>query len=508
MNPDTNEERGLSRLFSKRRPFGVDRRHLMENIKDHYTIPLAQAPVLENMDNCIDEENYREIMFKVGEGVFEIEMIGSGMDERTFFDVLPTLAGTTKGVKPGLGHYGWGMKVGMFVSENMVIENKKGDFHAAQKWWLENDGPWLDEVDPCRGLKQDAVIITHNLNKKFMKEITPAIVQKTLQEYYPTVLGGAPVLGRKIKVLLNGQVVPPPERPEYEYKKNIWADVDDERATGKVFFAKKPLPEKERGIAIIVCGRKIMRDNFGVYSKEDDKITGYLHADMLYKEVAGDKTQIRRASETWRKLSKGISRQLGDFMREIGILEEKSLDSEDMAFVNKQLAKVLADFPELNPMKFEIRKDVLIEKVAGDIPITLKEGTQPTSGGGEGPGGPNQVPVQPGEEKTVGPVEADNDRKAVSRPRKVRSGPVISEVTQPNIRKEAWFNEGEGKVYINRAATSFEKSKRWGARAIRYHVLRCAFDALLEWATQNERIKMKEYFDIRTELFLKWGGIR
>jgi hypothetical protein len=498
----------LAALFSEGEPFDVDRKHIMENIRDHYSIPLEQTPILENMDNCIDEENYREINFRANKNILEIEMIGSGMDQHTFFHVLPKLAGTTKGAKPGLGHYGWGMKVGMCVSEEMTIENKRGDFHAAQRWWLKHGEPWKKRIEPERSLPYDAVIITHKLNEEFSKKITLSLIQETLQGFYPTLLDGVPVLGRKIKVTLNGEPMLPPSWPEYEHKQAIWADIDGQKATGKIYVAKKPLPENLQGIAIIVCGRKITRDDFGIHSKVDDRLTGYLHADMLYQDVKGDKTIIRRSEDTWEKLSKGIGKQLGEFMRKIGALEEKGLDTRDLEFVNRELAKVLADFPELNPMKFEIYKDVLIEKSSGGEPIILRKGGQPTQRTGTGPSRDTTCAVvKPGTDDREGPTPEKGEKRATPRRRKVKSGPEIREINSPDFRKEAWFSEGEGKVWINNAMVSFKKAERWGIKTKRYHVLRCSMDALLEWAVQDERVNLDKYFEIRNELFLKWGGL-
>lgn len=480
----------------------------MENIRDHYTIPLEQTPILENMDNCIDEEGYHKIEFKVGKNALYIEMVGSGMDPHTFLNVLPTLAATTKGVKPGLGHYGWGMKVGMCVSDQMMVENKREDFHAAQRWRLKGGVPMRKVMPPTREFAHDTVAINHELNEEYSKKITPSFVRKTLQEFYPTMLDGVPVLGRKIKVTVNSEPVPAPEKPEYEHKQAIWTDVDGERATGKVFIANDTLPENQRGIAIIVCGRKIMRDNFGIYSKADDRLTGYLHADMLYTAVKTDKTQISRSSSSWDKLSKGICKQLGEFMRKVGILEEKGLDRKDMAFVNKELAKILVDFHVLNPYKFEVRKDVLIEKASGETLVILGEGSQPVRGTEEGPGRPSDIPTAPGEEPREGPVKGTGKKRGTTKKRKAKSGPEIGEVNSPEVKKEAWFSEGEGKVWINNAKSSFKKAERWGRKAKRYHVLRCSLDALLEWALRNERINLDKYLDMRTELFLKWGGLR
>ena len=46
------------RLVYKR--FEVDLEHLMRDIEDHYTYPIEEAAITENVDNCIDER-YEEI---------------------------------------------------------------------------------------------------------------------------------------------------------------------------------------------------------------------------------------------------------------------------------------------------------------------------------------------------------------------------------------------------------------------------------------------------------------
>ena len=68
----------LDSLVSKRKPFGYDLKHAMENIRDHYTIPLEEAMVLENMDNCI-EEPYQEIRFNIERNVLEEEFLVHGV---------------------------------------------------------------------------------------------------------------------------------------------------------------------------------------------------------------------------------------------------------------------------------------------------------------------------------------------------------------------------------------------------------------------------------------------
>lgn len=500
------QDTDLDSLFSKRKPFGYDLKHAMENIRDHYTIPLEEAMVLENMDNCI-EEPYQEIRFNIEKNVLEVEMLGYGMSQPVFWHTLPKLASTTKTSKKGLGHFGWGMKVGMFISHYIDIETKYEEFHGAQRWELMKDGPYWQQITKERQPQENVTIVKHHLNEEYAKKITPHHVKNILQKFYPTLLDGAPVLGRKLRVLINGEIVAPPQLPDIKEKDVLKAKIEGKEVTGKIFFTKIPLPEEKQGIAIIVDGRLICREYFGVFGGKNNQITGYLHADILEKDVAGDKTSIRKTSSKWRNLCKKISQQFVKFMKKVGALEEDAPIKQDLELVNKQLAKILKDFPELNPMKFSIKENVLIEKAEGEISSSLEKGTQIVKGteGGEGMGG--GVDVKPGDEDNIAPTKKEGKSRATIRKRKIRSGPQVRFTPQPTIRKESWFSEGEGFVYINTAIPSYGKAKKWGAKARWYHEIRCSLDALLEWGMGNERIDPQKYFDIRQEIFLKWGEI-
>ena len=122
--------------------FDVDKAQVMKNLQDHYTIPLEDAAIVENIDNCIDEPEYTKIEFELSDNSLIIKMFGTGIQQSVFENLLHTLAGTTKSDKPGLGHYGWGMKIGLAISEYMTIRTKRGKFFGAQ------DGDWIKRDTP------------------------------------------------------------------------------------------------------------------------------------------------------------------------------------------------------------------------------------------------------------------------------------------------------------------------------------------------------------------------
>lgn len=81
----------------------------------------------------------------------------------------------------------------------------------------------------------------------------------------------------------------------------------------------------------------------------------------------------------------------------------------------------------------------------------------------------------------------------------------LREIKAPKVRKDAWFSEGDGNIWINNATPSYKKAARWGVEVKRYHVLRSSIDALLEWVVINKKMTLAESFDARTELLRKWG---
>ena len=501
-------------LPSKYEPFHIDLRHLMENIKEQYVnLSIEEAIIVENVDNCIDE-CYTEIHFDLRDNMLSILMQGDGMNSRVFQETLPKIAATTKVTeesRSGLGRYGWGMKVSMCMADHIVIETKKADFQGAQSWKLIEGIPKYKRAKPTKKSDKDFTLITVKLSKDFRRKITLDFIERTLQQFYPTILKGATVRNRhgkrrKLRVFLNSKPVQPPCLVEYEKRRPIKTKVVGQQATGYVYLAKKPLGEEERRISVIVHGRKIMKDSFGVHGSKDDKITGYIHADMLIEDIAGDKTLIRRRYR-WRKLSQQTAKQLGDFMREIGAIREEKLSKDLIKHVHEEINKLIRSFPELQELAKKVGifvgQDVLIPKVGGDVLTKLEEGSTRTRGleGGSGKGGVG-VPTGPGREPTKAPSDETGDKRAVKKRR--RRGLLIVARPEPEMLKEAWFSP-DGIVIINSKFPTYDKAKKLGSS--RYHMCRCSIEALLTHAIENEIIKEEEAVDYRNEVLARWGEL-
>jgi len=504
-----------SNIFESLKPFEVDIKHLMEDIKEHYSYPIEEAVVVENMDNCIDE-NYTEIHFNIEGNNLEIIMLGDAFDKEVFWKKLPVIAATTKAVDKGiqaLGRYGWGMKVCMFVSEYVIIETKNENFHAAQRWVLHKGIPKWGKIPIGKAIATKYTKIKMKLNREYSKKITPEFVEKTLQKYYPTVLNGAPVKNkfgkkRKIKVYVNSNQAKPPDMPRWEKKEKLKIKVNGEEATGYVFLAKRKLPEEYRGIAVIVHGRVILREFFGIYGSMNDRITGYIHADMLVNYLAGDKTKIKWCGK-WRKLRMEISKQLSAFMKKIGAVRSEKLPKKTMKWLHEEINKLIKHIPELQELAVKssrtLEKKVLIQKNEGKEPAALIEGAQKVPGTEIGPGRGGKVPAWTGNKKIRSPrLDEHGKDRATTVKRKVKVGIEIRPRPVPERSEEAWYAP-EGVVIVNTSFPSYKKADMLGFRD--YHILRCSIDALLRYALANGIIKVEDYDKYYNYVFAKWGEL-
>ena len=337
--------------------FDVDRKHLMENIREQYTFPIEEAAIVENVDNCIDE-NYHTIFFNTMGGDLEILMLGDGMSEEVFWKTLAKIAATTKFEErrgKALGRYGWGMKISMYVGDWVIVETKCNGFQGAQRWRLVEGIPKRKKLEPNKTFAENFSVVQIRLKSEFKHISNPDFLERTLQKYYPTMLQGAKVSdrnGRKreLKVFIDSKQAKPPPEIEYEKKRPLAVKVDGEPITGYVLVAKEKLAEEDQGIKIIVNGRKIMKEFFGVYGDKNDRITGYLHADIIIEDLAGDKTSIRRITSHWRQLNERIAGQLSEFMKEIGAVREEKLPEKMIKQIQIEINNILKSFPELQEL--------------------------------------------------------------------------------------------------------------------------------------------------------------
>jgi hypothetical protein len=491
--------------------FGVDLSHLFEDIESLYTYDLEQAAIVENIDNAIDER-YTHIDLQPNKGDLRILMVGDGMSKEIFEEVLPKIAATTKYEDfQSLGRHGWGMKIGMRVAEEMWIETKKGDYHRAQSWRVIDRRPKYGFSESLKlFIDQDFTLVelmgVHRTEN--FKGYDEAYIRQTIQKFYPTILSGIKVKNRygearKIVITINSDPIPPPELPEVEKRCILKAKVADEEATGYVYLVSQKLPDEEQGINIIVRGRAIKRDFFGVYfGDKRNRITGYIHADFLLPDLYGDKTNLKITGR-YRALLNQISKKLYKFGEEIGAIE--SLPVGDVfRRACHEINKVMKSFPELKDLfkKTGLIGDQFMPKKGGGILSKIEEGM--VLGRGEEPGGEGGegVPIGPGNEEGKAPSGKPGEKEAVRK--RGRIGLEFKPIKDPG-REESWFSP-PGIIYINQAAPTYKKAEKF-KKTLQYHVGRVAIEAILTFAIERGYIKPEEAKSFRLNVLYTWGQL-
>jgi len=502
---------GLEGLFEEGKDFPVDLEHLMEDIRQSYSFEEWKIPIVENVDNFIDEKRYHTILFEVKGNVLKIEMKGTGISPPEF-QKLATIAFTTKAFSgketSTLGYYGWGLKATLVVANRLEIETKLGDHVMKQEWFWRDHRPQYKFSEPSLNLSEDSTVLVYHLKEEYVSEITEKSVIETLQEFYPTLLAGAPALGKKRSFYVNGQKVPPPEwLDESKYETKMFKDirVDEEPISGKVFISQKELPEEYRGLAIIVCGRK-MEKRLYTFS-EVKNYTGYIHVDIFAKRkcLVGDKTQIRyRSNALWTQFKYKVDQETERILREANLIK-KTL-REDRELIRRTyniVARVLKEMPELKELGIigsKIAKATIYTKGEEEsVSVEIGPSTKtdlPRKGGPEGidqfGGGSESQIVKP---------DKNGEGKAGTREGKLKGYPeiIIGELEDNKIECEY----RSGVIIVNKNHPLYKSIER--NESVRfYHVTRVVLEAILSYLLK-ESIEIEKYFDLKREMIFLLG---
>jgi hypothetical protein len=509
------ESSGLKTLFEQGQKFDVDLRHLMEGIAQMYSFDIWKTLIVENVDNFIDEKDYHTIMFSTEtKGILKIEMIGTGMAPEVFSN-LSKIALTTKidefmrTKKEGLGYYGWGLKATLWAARTIEIETKLKGYRGRQVWyWGEDGNPRYKWERPTLSLAEDGTVFIYHLKDEYVDAINERSVIDTLQEFYPTLLAGAPALRRKRKFIVNGKEVPKPtwlNEENYEKVEYCNLKVEGESLGGCVFISKTDLEEELRGIAVIVCGRKITRlDPF----PEVKKYTGYVHADVFFKDLTSDKTQLRKANNPrFQEFKRQLMLRLEGILREGGLLPRVTIeDKEFIRKIHRVMAEIFRELPELEklgiagPITGRARvymkgDEVSVKKEIG--PSSKTDITSKRTGKGiDQPGWGEEGP-------TISPSESGKER-AREEIRKRRGLPqfLIEDLGDDQI--EASY-EG-GRVIVNNRHPIYQYVKR-AETARLYHACRAGLEAILDKLLSEQEIDMKKYSELKRRIVFTLGSV-
>jgi len=391
----------------------------------------------------------------------------------------------------------------MIIANEVEIETKYENFIGRQVWFFREGEPYRKFEKPIFLNKdhENQTVVIYHLKDEYRGKIGEKELIETLQEFYPTLLVGAKALNKRRTFLVNDKVVPGPEwlnennYVDMYYFKNI--KIEGYNVGGRVYISAEDLPEEYSGIKLIVCGRNIIDSKLDPFP-EVKKYVGYIHADILYKDLIGDKTRInKRDNPRFRELRRQAIKQLRKILEEKGLLPKITIkEREILKKVHKVIADVLQQVPELE-------KYGILGPWSGRVPTYMK-GDEELVSKEIGPSGKTDIPHKdhiegvdqygPDINKLIITSKKEGVDKARREYRRTLPKFMLSELAEEDI--EAYF-EGGDTVVINRKHPLYQFAERTGHYARLYHICRSGLEAIIDYLLKNREIDIDEYFKLK-----------
>lgn len=188
----------------------VNLKHLLEDIRDSYSLPLSETIIVEIIANALDSRTGEiRLLTDPGNNTLTIIDDGKGMNQYEF-EKYHDIAATTKIRGKGIGFAGVGAKLSLLVGK-VTTETIMNRHHAASEWWLETEqrAPWKsispkNHIASRTGTAVSIACPAENplTDEKFVKETV-------LKHFYPLIdpefgLILNDIYTRPIKIYVNG----------------------------------------------------------------------------------------------------------------------------------------------------------------------------------------------------------------------------------------------------------------------------------------------------------------
>jgi hypothetical protein len=255
--------------------------------------------VKELIENAFDEDATKVLVTLLKNGTVIIED-DAGMDPDAMekFLILGSPHKKHDSISPKLkrirtGRYGTGRLSFLTSFDNMRIRTRRDDFsksilidgNSLDKLFSGNvelddiNEPTLDRNGTELTMKNSKVVIDiFRLTKEIRKL---AILRHPMFEVY------VKEAENFIEWNFDGaQMIKAPDIQGHKIPVNI----DNDRISGEIVIARRPLSEDERGIAIMVGNHIVTRNNFG-FDTKFNRVTGYIRCDTLTSRFA-DKSAL------------------------------------------------------------------------------------------------------------------------------------------------------------------------------------------------------------------------
>src|SRR3989475_5307097 len=307
----------------------VDLLHLLEDLRDAYPGSLEETILTEIVANSLDSRASRvSVATDAAQSSLTVIDNGAGMRRRElarYHDV----AASAKSRGEGIGFAGVGIKLGLLVCEEVLIETGRASSHVASRWHLasRHKAPWK-WVNPVPGLLgAGGTAVQLKLRNPLSPLLDAGFIEAALRRNFEPLLDPAfdtillPLYRHKIEFHINGRSL---ERHVTQGDECVPLEVRLGRkrkpsAVGALLRDANGLAEDRRGIAISTYGKVIKRgwDWLGVTPAAPEHVGGLIEAPGLAECLTLNKADFIRAGArgatylAYRKaIQEEVSRQL------------------------------------------------------------------------------------------------------------------------------------------------------------------------------------------------------
>jgi|WetSurMetagenome_2_1015567.scaffolds.fasta_scaffold18309_2 hypothetical protein len=496
----------------------VNLKHLLEDIRDSYSLPLSETIIVEIIANALDSRTGEiRLLTDPGNNTLTIIDDGKGMNQYEF-QKYHDIAATTKIRGKGIGFAGIGAKLSLLVGK-VTTETIMNRHHAASEWWLETEqrAPWKsispkNRIASRTGTSVSIACPAENplTDEKFVKETVLKHFYPLIDSEFGLILND--IYTRPIKIYVNGcQLTGEPvfsERRMLIVKKGR-----RQKPIGFGFIVKadKDLDEDLRGMAISTYGKIIKRgwDWIGETPRNPGKITGIVEIPELAAILTTNKSDFLRDAASLAKFyafRKSVQDTLRPVLQEMGEIASNTERKEAAARplekeIRNVLRRMIEDFPELSPLLGRLPggdKTGGVIPDAGAQPIgTLVEGSGYLTGtsGGDGEGG--GITAAPGAdpEPRIQPDPAAREKGIPHEGRQTLPTLTIKYDDLPHVPEIGWLRENI--VWINKGHPAYKKTGPGGEKYYTHLVV--------AWVLAGQLEESKSPLDFINQYMLIWG---
>lgn len=492
----------------------VNARRLLEDLAGDYSYSLEEAVLVELIANALDAKATRiSFLLDSRRRTLTIQDDGRGMTQEEF-EKYHDLAESRKQRGQGIGFAGLGAKLSHKLTVKIVTETRSEAYHGATEWRFRGDDLEWHSVRST-SFKGHGTKVSLFLNRSGEGILAPGFIESTVRKHYGAL--SDPFLSELYVWdavypqgvsfdINNSPLTKQPLVAPGDAEKLLQRDFFDrrKRRIGRAVFGlmMKPLPEEQQGVAISTYGKVIRWDHLGRYSRSPDRITGWVEAPSLVECLTLNKQGFvdhGPVGAKYRQIRRTLQTVFEAWLAEISQSQEPEDQRRAPKALARETAQIIRRIPELRYLfASRTREQVPAPDQNGEDMAVLQETLQTTAGvlpGQPETNGPHAAPgPEEGEALAVSPV---GDTRVRTRPQRVRSGPSISLVADPQRKEMSWVSRDT--VFINTAHATYAKAQR--EHQVAYHQRIAVFLALCQEAS----VEPDQKLELLARALYEWG---